>query len=225
MDSCPAERGVGDHGKSAGILSALLARLPLGVSPRPEVRGFSSCFGTASTGGPSPKAIVTRATRMNKDLLKEINLALQALDDFPAGFVYNAIQAAHDTRVELHCDKGNDGPSVAFASGNFEGGDLVVSGETFKLKNCCVAFDGRLPHSVTPYTGERRSLVAFSSPWFSHLTSEDVDFLKECGFPFPEDSDANAQADSDTKRRRMSDPEGSVISEKSFDARRPVSVP
>ena len=55
----------------------------------------------------------------------------------------------------VHIDGLNIGPSIAFAVGDFVGGDLVADGKRLGKKHKVMEFDGRTPHWVDGYSGHR----------------------------------------------------------------------
>ena len=80
---------------------------------------------------------------------------------FP-GFRYQAIQVNKDVKSKLHVDRGNLGPSVIFAVGEFTGGKLFIEGKGERvIKNKMYKFDGNTPHKAMPHTVRRYSIVFF----------------------------------------------------------------
>lgn len=77
------------------------------------------------------------------------------------GFRYTSIQVNKNMQCKPHRDKGNKGPSYGVGLGKYTGGKLVVDGVAHDLHNRLVKFDGRLLHHVTPFTGERYTLIYF----------------------------------------------------------------
>jgi len=80
-------------------------------------------------------------------------------------FKYSTIQVNYGFACDKHVDKNNVGPSFSISLGDFTGGELVVESggrETaYNTRNKFVKFDGRNPHWVKPFKGERYSLVYF----------------------------------------------------------------
>ena len=171
---------------STSSLRGLLESLPLQLSTRPLVRGFSSCFGASSSGGLHPAPKITRNTRRHLDAVAAINKALQQYKGFPGGFPYTSLQIGRNHQVGSHTDKDNVGPSLAFSCGSFSGGDLVVDGVRMCTKDTIREFDGRLEHYVDEYAPvDRSSLIAFCHPGWQGLSADDLTLLKDLGFPLP----------------------------------------
>ena len=164
----------------------LFDAVPLRFSPRPYVKGFSSCFGASSTGGRDAGACVSGFTRRIEKELKALIGALRALHDFPKDFEFTSLQLGRNHDVHLHVDENNVGPSVVLAWGPYKGGRLILAGKPHVVNGNCLSFDGRMPHEVEAYQPrDRRSLVAFSHPAAASLEKEDRDLLTRCGFPLP----------------------------------------
>ena len=68
----------------------------------------------------------------------------------------------------VHTDRNNISHQFALSLGDFKGGELVMETADegtlarFKTKNRIARVDGRRNHYVTPYTGERFSLIIYS---------------------------------------------------------------
>ena len=112
--------------------------------------------------------IATFSSEHTAVLREACALLRSAHPDFP----FLAMAVVLDARTALHVDINNAGPSMAIFFGPTSGGQLWQSSpDLAKL----VAFDtgvwqytdGRLPHSVLPFAGQRVGLVAYL-PSFSH---------------------------------------------------------
>ena len=187
---CTSSRTVRDASLPCAFPTASLTlrfdAVPLRFSPRPCVRGFSSCFGATSTGGRDAEACVSIFTRRLERELKELNSALRALHDFPKDFEFTSLQLGRNHDVHLHEDEYNVGPSVVLAWGPYEGGRFILDGVPHVVNGNCFLFDGRVQHEVEAYhPRDRRSLVAFSHPAAARLGKDDHDLLARCGFPLP----------------------------------------
>ena len=77
-------------------------------------------------------------------------------------FNYTTIQVNKNVISEPHIDKNNVGPSYGIALGDFNGGDLVLEGKEFCIKNKFKKFNGTLGHWITPFKGTRYSLIYFT---------------------------------------------------------------
>merc|ERR1712151_789522 len=105
-----------------------------------------------------------------------------------------------------HCDGNNEGPSAIQAFGKFTGGmlkywpkDLKVAGKpqpsvedlnsddcvAHKIDNKMLIFDGNRAHEVTPFKGNRFSVVYFSTQGYGKFKPADVKQLKSFGFVWP----------------------------------------
>eukprot|EP00415_Alexandrium_ostenfeldii_P002510 UN2510 len=67
-----------------------------------------------------------------------------------------------------HVDTENVGPFYGLALGDFEGGGICVESSPFEVaevdtRNKFGKVDGRFPHWVSPYTGERYSLIYYQT--------------------------------------------------------------
>lgn len=103
----------------------------------------------------------------------------------------------------LHRDNGNFGPSFIKAFGSFTGGELVYYPEDrggalgalesappadmqkLDLQKNLLLFNGNLAHSVTDFSGERFSVVYFTTSSFPGISEEDRGKLERMGFPVP----------------------------------------
>jgi hypothetical protein len=77
-------------------------------------------------------------------------------------FEYSTIQLNKNFQCLPHVDKYNKGSSYIIALGDFTGGELIVEGKAYNIRNRWKKFDGRKEHSVAPFDGERYSLVFFT---------------------------------------------------------------
>jgi hypothetical protein len=90
---------------------------------------------------------------------------------YDPNFVYTHITLNRNLRCKRHTDGGNAGPSYIAAFGNFIGGGLMVEPpgggqpETLlDLHSNFVMFNGKTqPHETAPFTGERFTLVYYTS--------------------------------------------------------------
>lgn len=114
-------------------------------------RGQKSLQG--KTKGPS---------RFNKKFPKLYKLIRKLIKEEQPDFKYTTIQVNKNVLCPPHVDKNNVGPSYIIALGDYTGGDLVIKGKPFNIKNKWKHFDGTQGHWVTPFNGERYSLVYFT---------------------------------------------------------------
>lgn len=76
-------------------------------------------------------------------------------------FKYTTIQINKNVKCKPHTDRYNVGSSVLLAVGNFTGGELVIEGEKYKVKNKPILFNGKEPHWTTAFRGKRYSIIFF----------------------------------------------------------------
>jgi hypothetical protein len=120
-------------------------------------------------------------------------------------FVCTAINLNCNYAGRRHRDQNNEGPSIIRAFGKFKGGRLhYFSGDVKKtprpsldslqmkdatvcdLAKTTTVFDGTRAHEVSPFQGQRYSVVYFTAQGYAKGKPQDVQFLKkDCGFPFP----------------------------------------
>lgn len=119
---------------------------------------------TVETGA---KAIIN-AAKLEKyaDIWSLLNKTLASVyPDFAQ--IYTGVAITYGFIDSPHIDTENIGPFCAISLGNFEGGGCIAveSGplEVTHLTTyqCMAMVDGRFPHWVTKYTGERYSLIYY----------------------------------------------------------------
>ena len=103
--------------------------------------------------------------------------------------------------AKRHRDKTNEGPSVAKAFGPFRGGRLaywceddgalpikdlpIIKRQFLNTHEQFGMFDGCRGHEVEDYTGERMSLVFYTTQRWLRADDADTQKLWELGFPVP----------------------------------------
>ena len=107
-------------------------------------------------------------------------------------FRYTSFCLNKNYTAKKHSDKGNFGPSVLVALGDFKGGELKYwrdpeNPSTINTRNKFELIDGNVPHAVNPYRGkERYSIVYFTVKGFHKLPpSEAADVSKLTGAKYP----------------------------------------
>jgi len=101
-------------------------------------------------------------SRYNKkypELYKSIRALISAAKP---DFTYTTIQINENLESAPHFDKNNMGESYIIALGDFQGGELMVEGTPFNIRNRFKRFDGTKGHWTAPFEGERYSLVFFT---------------------------------------------------------------
>lgn len=101
-------------------------------------------------------------SRYNKKFKRLYDTLNQFMAKRKPAFKYTTIQVNKNVYCKPHVDKNNVGPSYVIALGDFTGGELVVEGKQFNIKNKLKKFDGRRAHWITPFKGTRYSLVFFT---------------------------------------------------------------
>jgi hypothetical protein len=116
-------------------------------------------------------------------------------------FAYTSININKNYAGKLHRDGNNVGPSFIKAFGDFTNGELNYwpsdsgKGELESLKDKdkvklnirdnLLLFDGNRGHFVTPFKGERYSLVFFSIRTWNKAPKAEADAARKCGIPVP----------------------------------------
>jgi hypothetical protein len=108
-------------------------------------------------------------------------------------FRFTSICLNKNYAAKKHKDKGNFGPSVIVALGDFNKGELKVwgksdekNGKDVDIRNRFLFFDGNNSHSVNPYVGkERYSLVYFTVKGFDKVASADRKFITRHSSEYP----------------------------------------
>lgn len=105
------------------------------------------------------------------ELFKALKALIAARDP---DFTWTTIQVNKNVVSPPHIDQNNVGPSYIIALGDFEGGELVIEGKAYNIRNRWKKFDGRKGHWIKPFRGERYSLVffthTFKPPMFKDIT-------------------------------------------------------
>lgn len=98
------------------------------------------------------------------------DLAQTALQEVDATYAqtFSALAVTYGFQGSPHIDKQNTGPFYGLALGDFDGGGICVEVDAFTVaqvctKECLGKVDGRYPHWVAPYEGERYSLIYYST--------------------------------------------------------------
>ena len=162
-----------------------------------EGLGVSVNFGAYTHGGCHG---ITRATRRRPFLAQLLNRYAKQVAPQAE---YSALAISRGVQLGWHRDRHNlvDSLNWVIPIGVFEGGEIRVLQEGqsqdeadlsehrgFKLdvSTTPVSFDARRRHCVLPSQGERLVLVGYTPRGFSRLQKEDLDGLKDLGFPLPQ---------------------------------------
>jgi len=147
---------------------------------------------------------ITPPTKKYPDFVRIFN---QWLSDnkpkIPCKFLCTAINLNANYAGRRHRDANNEGPSVIRAFGKFKGGRLCYwpndnvkpkpKVDVLKKEDCVkydlskntIAFNGNNAHEVEPFTGERYSVVFFTSGGYKKASAATTRELKKVGFPWP----------------------------------------
>jgi len=175
---------------------------PPGVASADREGGASASFYFGVSRGRSGMAPGTREGPSHS-LQKHINSV--ARDHYLPDFTWTSVVINVNTIAKPHPD-GNVGDSLIFAVGDYEGGelqfhDVKVTGKgkdrqveilkthepPINLHNRFLRFNGNNWHSSLPFSGERISVVFYTSRWLSgkHTKPEDLELLTLLGFRLP----------------------------------------
>jgi len=118
-------------------------------------------------------------------------------------FVWTSLNVNKDYAAYIHRDGNNFGPSMIAAFGDFTGGELnyypdddgkgepgkLLKGkhkiESFDLGKGLALFNGNSAHSVSPFKGNRFSIVFFTLGCHAKMKQDDRASLKNAGFSVP----------------------------------------
>ena len=126
------------------------------------------------------------------------------------GFMFTTIQCNKNYAAVMHVDGHDCGPSAIISLGHHTGGELWVwdpdgsvpcqavrdipgwcsrgdylYGKTLDIHNRLTIIDGRRPHAVLPFTGERYSLVFYCTESWAYATREQEEELRALKFVPP----------------------------------------
>jgi len=101
-------------------------------------------------------------SRFNEKFPELFKLLKSLIKLWKPNFEYTTIQVNKNVVSAPHIDKNNVGPSYGIALGDFFGGELVIEGKEFCIKNKFKKFNGTLGHWITPFSGNRYSLIYFT---------------------------------------------------------------
>ena len=123
---------------------------------------------------------------------------------FKQPFPFTSISVNYGYAARKHRDGNNSGPSIGKAFGDFVGGHLKYwendngecavsdlkdsAGQAYDVKREMVLFDGCRCHMVTPFTGERYSLVYFTVSDYEKIKPSTKTSLADSGVTFTSES-------------------------------------
>mmetsp|Transcript_112278 Transcript_112278/g.194648 ORF Transcript_112278/g.194648 Transcript_112278/m.194648 type:complete len:508 (-) Transcript_112278:96-1619(-) len=117
-------------------------------------------------------------------------------------FTFTSLNLNCNYAAKRHRDGQNFGPSMIKAFGDFSGGELNVFPEDdrdksdlsklpasdkrcLNIKDNLAMFNGNSAHEVEEFQGTRLSIVYFTLGCHDRAKDEDVELLRQLGFPFP----------------------------------------
>ena len=132
-----------------------------------------STMGNANDFVTAPATVSRKARQAQKQMqeyTKLWNLAWQALNEVDPQYAstFSALAVTYRFRGSPHIDKQNTGPFYGLSLGNFTGGGICVEDDFDTVAVCdshnrFAKVDGRFPHWVDTYRGERYSLIYYST--------------------------------------------------------------
>jgi hypothetical protein len=147
-----------------GIRSGKLKVDKDGNPQRNNDRGFlieSITFGyTTKMFSKNRPTIESRANRVYPVFYKELKNMINNIDP---KFKYDSICVNHNLECKEHIDKFNKASSIIVAWGDYEGGELLVEGVPFNIKESPLRFNGGIcRHKTMPFKGDRWSAIFFN---------------------------------------------------------------
>ncbi len=159
-------------------------------------------------GGVRTRTGTVVLTRITTKYLAAFNLLCRWLaENAPStlkNFAYSSINLNYGYAARRHRDANNVGPSITKSFGQFTGGlllywpfddgqsdinDFVDSAAlTIDTHREMVLFDGPRCHTVTPFQGERYSVVFFTAPKFEKMRADSIRVLQENGATWPSET-------------------------------------
>ena len=122
---------------------------------------------------------------------------------FTQPFTFTSVNVNYGYAARPHRDQYNIGPSMTKSIGRLTGGQLLywdrddgslnvdaadpASAKAFDTRREMVLFDGNRCHAVTPYEGERYSLVFFTCPGYLGLATSHKNTLIDIGAVWPDE--------------------------------------
>lgn len=123
----------------------------------------SFCLGEVNYRGQAFLGYKTRGpSRYNQKFPELYKLLTEFMVNNVPDFEYTTIQVNKNVLCKPHIDKNNVGESMIIGLGNYLGGNLVIEGKSYDIKNKMFYFNGKLGHWVEPFTGDRYSLIFFT---------------------------------------------------------------
>ena len=169
-------------------LAALRCLAKDGWPPTTAARGSRLRAGGSFTVGATRSQATPKQNRLTS--------VVKAVAELERAIIATGVDREPSTQCAVNCgaqflphvDHGSAGEgqskSLIVALGDFQGGDLVIEGNDFDIRYKPLEFDGSQRHWTRPFTGQRFSLV-----WFTSDEVEDMDVPQKPGPPPPDDDD------------------------------------
>eukprot|EP00929_Paragymnodinium_shiwhaense_P052124 TRINITY_DN26129_c0_g1_i1.p1 TRINITY_DN26129_c0_g1~~TRINITY_DN26129_c0_g1_i1.p1 ORF type:complete len:553 (-),score=119.97 TRINITY_DN26129_c0_g1_i1:97-1755(-) len=185
---------------------------------------------------------VSQKTHQHPWLTKLLIGALRAVaPDFP----FTSIQLNYNYASRPHIDKNNLGTSFIVGLGDYTDGELWVhddtgdteftlegqdvngyyhvgrplKGQLLQIRDAWTIFDGNLLHYTKPFTGERYSIIFFTSDRYAATSEEEQEKMAKAGFDFDFKA-ADLEAVLKDKHQRRADIAKKVAAERAEEERR-----
>ena len=172
----------------------------------------SNTLGFATPKDPDRPPALTSDTRCCEPVLavfaKWIQYKFAAKYEMPE-FHFTSVSVNADFASKVHRDANNEGPSLAIALGDFDGGYLQTwpnDNKREKLAKLALTpsvrhytkyspyvFDGRLANSVSAFSGKRFSLVFYTCSWYQQIPQDVAEQMRHAAgvrIPSAEELDA-----------------------------------
>lgn len=144
---------------------------------------------------------LTAATRRYPQVAELIARWLtERMPDEARDFKFTSMHLNSNYAARMHRDEGNLGPCFIRAFGDFEGGELQYwpedaggaleflpedQREVLDVKEGLTLLNGNCAHAVEDFTGNRYSVVYFTTACHAQMSDDDRAKLQQMGFPTP----------------------------------------
>ena len=151
-------------------MKELWSTAPIGSRERPSIRAEDYMILCSPTMFEATSQKAAKAACKLKKYQALWDLAYEAMHSVDPVYAsqYTAVAVTHNFVGSPHLDKQNTGPFYGFAVGSFEEGSGCIMVEcsarvtaAINTKNRFGKCDGRFPHWVAPYDGDRYSLIYY----------------------------------------------------------------
>jgi len=102
-----------------------------------------------------------KISRITEKYPETYRILQELIHEIDPDFEYTTICCNKNVCALPHVDGNNEGESIIVGLGDYNGGEMVIGGETFDVKNKPTRFDGRIEHYTKPFTGDRYTVIWF----------------------------------------------------------------